>query len=57
MGFGWQIQDLNAEGACGDVGGADAEKGRKLVDQMAGRFVEPLQEVDRFSLDVLKDRD
>ena len=57
VGFGWQIQDLNAEGACGDASGADAEKGRKLVDQMAGRFVDLLKEVDRFSLNVLKERD
>ena len=56
VGFGWQIQDLHPEGACGDASTADADRGGKLVEQIAGNFVELLGEIDRFPLDVLKDR-
>jgi creatinine amidohydrolase len=56
VGFGWQTQDLNADGACGNALDADAERGRLLVDHAAGAFVELLREIDRFPLDSLKQR-
>lgn len=46
----WQIQDLNPDGACGNALEADADKGEQLIDFAARRFVELLQEVDRFPL-------
>ena len=48
--FGWQTQDLNPQGACGDASRATADKGRAVIDHVAGRFVDLLQEVDRFDL-------
>ena len=48
--FGWEIQDLNPAGACGNALDADAEKGRKVVDHAARRFVQALTEIDRYPL-------
>lgn len=48
--LGWQIQDLNPEGACGDATRATAEKGHAVVDYVSDRFVELLSEIDRFDL-------
>jgi creatinine amidohydrolase len=48
--LGWQTQDLNPEGACGDASNANAEKGRAVIDHVAARFVELLHEVHRFDL-------
>jgi creatinine amidohydrolase len=56
VGFGWQTQDLNLFGACGDATDADAARGGALVDHAAGCLVELLGEVDRFPLDALRDR-
>ncbi|MBN8510101.1 MAG: creatininase family protein [Burkholderiales bacterium] len=48
--IGWQMQDLNPQGAAGDATQASAEKGRAIVEHVSGRFIELLQEVDRFDL-------
>jgi creatinine amidohydrolase len=48
--LGWQTQDLNPEGACGDATLATAEKGRATIDYVTDRFVELLSEIDRFDL-------
>lgn len=56
VGFGWQIQDLHREGACGDASTADGDRGKKVVEQIAGNFVKLLGEVDRFPISVLRDR-
>jgi len=48
--LGWQTQDLNPEGACGDATQASADKGRAVVDHVSDRFVELLTEVHRFDL-------
>jgi len=50
---GWQTQDLNPLGACGDATRASAEKGHAVLDFVSSRFVELLQEVDRYPLDRL----
>ena len=52
--FAWQTQDLNPTGVCGDPTLADADHGRRLVEQAATRLVEILHEVDRFDLDLLR---
>jgi creatinine amidohydrolase len=54
VGFGWQTQDLNPHGACGDAAAADAARGAQLVDYYARRFVQLLREIDRFPLATLK---
>ncbi len=46
--LGWQTQDLNPLGACGDASRASADKGRAVIDHVSDRFVELLHEVDRF---------
>ncbi|HEU5322222.1 MAG TPA: creatininase family protein [Methylomirabilota bacterium] len=56
VGFGWQVQDLNPDGACGNAADADAERGRLVVEFAARRLAEVLQEVDRLPLDLLRDR-
>ena len=48
--LGWQTQDLNPEGACGDATRATADKGRAVLDHVSDRFVELLHEVHRFDL-------
>lgn len=50
VGFGWQTQDLNPQGACGDAASADARRGAAMVDHYARRLIQLLQEVDRFPL-------
>jgi creatinine amidohydrolase len=54
IGFGWQTQDLNPEGACGNALDADAERGRLMVEHAAERFIELLREVERFPLSKLR---
>jgi creatinine amidohydrolase len=54
IGFGWETQDLSEPGACGDASDADAERGRKLVDHYASRFVTLLGEIHRYPLSALR---
>ena len=54
IGFGWQTQDLNPEGACGNALDADAERGRLMIEYAAERFIELLREVERFPLSKLR---
>lgn len=54
IGFGWQTQDLNPAGACGNALDADAERGRLIVEQAAARFIDLLREVERFPLSRLR---
>ena len=55
VGFGWQTQDLNEAGACGNALDADAERGRKILEAIVARVIALLREVDRFPLDELRD--
>lgn len=48
--IGWQTQDLNPLGACGDATQASAEKGRAVLEHVSDRFIELLREVDAFDL-------
>ncbi len=54
--FGWAIQDLHPEGACGNAADADARRGKQVVEHAARRFVEVLEEIDRLPLETLRDR-
>ena len=46
---GWQIQDLNPEGACGDATLATAEKGDAVLTHVATQFIEMLRDLDNTS--------
>ncbi|MDM0075073.1 creatininase family protein [Variovorax sp. J2P1-59] len=51
--LGWQMHDINPAGAAGDATRATAAKGEAVLDHVGRRFVELLQEVDRFPLERL----
>ena len=51
--IGWQTQDLNPQGACGNAANASADKGRQVLDYVSDRFVELLREVQRAPLSLL----
>lgn len=51
--LGWQMHDINPMGAAGDARGATAEKGAAALDHVGRKFVELLQEVDRFPIERL----
>ena len=57
VGFGWQAQDLNPLGACGDATLADAAKGKQLVDGAAAGLVELLGEIVRYPLENIRPRE
>jgi len=48
--FAWQAQDLNESGAVGNATLATAEKGQQLLDYGAQRFIELLDDVDKFDV-------
>ena len=48
--FAWQTQDLNPSGAVGNATLASAEKGERLIDHGARRFIELLDDVDKFDV-------
>ncbi|MGX1169418.1 creatinine amidohydrolase [Bradyrhizobium sp. USDA 372] len=50
VGFGWQMQDINPKGACGNAALADAERGRAAVERAAGRLIKLIAEVERYPL-------
>ncbi len=51
--FAWQAQDLNESGAVGNATLATAEKGVQLLDYGAQRFIELLDDVDKFDVSAL----
>lgn len=52
--LGWQTQDLNAQGACGDASAASAAKGQALIDHTARRLATLLAELSAYPLTSLK---
>ncbi|MDX6750881.1 creatininase family protein [Geminicoccaceae bacterium 1502E] len=54
-GFGWQAQDLHPKGACGDATLASVEKGRAVLEHVAGRLVALVDELSRWPLASLAD--
>lgn len=54
IGFGWQAQDLNASGVCGNAIAADAERGAQVAQHLVCQFVDLVGEVARFPLDRLR---
>jgi creatinine amidohydrolase len=51
VGFGWQTQDLNPQGACGNAARAHASVGAVLVDRAATGLATLIGEVARFPLE------
>lgn len=56
IGFGWQTQDLQPAGACGNALDADAERGAALLEHAADAFVALLRDVARYDLSRIKSR-
>jgi creatinine amidohydrolase len=54
FGFGWQAEDLNPSGACGNAAAADAARGGELAQHLVRTFVDLVSEVARFPLDRLR---
>jgi creatinine amidohydrolase len=54
FGFGWQAQDLNPWGVCGNAAAADAERGAVLAGHLVRTFVDLIGEVARFPIDRLR---
>ena len=50
VGFGWQTQDLQAAGACGNAAAADAKRGAIAVDRAADGLNKLIAEVARYPL-------
>lgn len=50
VGFGWQMQDINPKGACGNAVLADGERGHTAIDRAAGRLIKLISEVDEYPL-------
>ena len=48
-GIGWQTQDLNSQGACGDATQADATKGKELIERAAKELAALVAEAARYS--------
>ncbi len=55
VGFGWQTQDLNEHGACGNALDADPQRGQKIIEHVAPRIVELLREIAAYPLSALRD--
>ena len=54
VGFGWQTQDLNPFGACGDATRADAVTGGEIVERAATALAKLATEVARYPLSNLQ---
>lgn len=50
--FGWKMQDLNPVGVTGNAKAATAEKGNWLLDHFVAGFLQLLEEVARFDLNL-----
>jgi creatinine amidohydrolase len=54
--LGWQMQDYNPRGACGNAADASAAKGRALVDAAAVALARLLEEISRLPLTTLRNQ-
>jgi creatinine amidohydrolase len=50
VGFGWQTQDLNPDGVCGDAAAGDADIGAAIIARAAQALATLIGEVARFPL-------
>jgi creatinine amidohydrolase len=51
IGYGWQTQDLEASGACGDATASDPKRGAIVVDRAAQALLQLCREVIAFPLE------
>ena len=51
VGFGWQTQDLNRDGACGNSVAADAERGGIIVKRAAEGLIALIDEIAHYPMD------
>ena len=51
--LGWQAQDMNPAGACGNAAAATAEKGKQVIEYAADQLVKLFEEVHRMPLSFL----
>ena len=54
--FGWQSQDLNAYGACGNALLSTAEKGNLTLEFASEKLLEIIKEIESVSLDLLSEK-
>jgi creatinine amidohydrolase len=54
VGFGWQMQDINPKGACGNALAADVERGSISVERAADKLITLIGEVMSYPLSRLK---
>jgi len=54
VGFGWMSQDLNAQGVTGNAAGADARRGKILLDYLAQKLAVLIEEVKATPLSALR---
>ena len=54
--IGWQMQDLNLDGACGDASIATSEKGKAVIDHVSSKIVQLLDEVSKMPITFKKNR-
>ena len=55
VGFAWQAQDLNREGATGNAVAADAKRGEAMLDHLAARLAEALRQLAALPLSTLRE--
>jgi creatinine amidohydrolase len=48
--FGWQAQDLNRRGACGDATKATADLGKLTVERAASQLLVLIDQISRYPL-------
>jgi creatinine amidohydrolase len=54
VGFGWQAQDLCAEGASGNAKAADTRRGEVLIDRAAQALLKLCDEIAEFPMEKLR---
>lgn len=52
--FGWMMHDLNADGVTGNAGAATAEKGKAVIAHQSSGFIELLEDVSSFDIQLFK---
>ena len=52
--MGWQTQDYNPQGACGNASIASAEKGKTLVEAAGKQLAALLQEISSLPMSTLR---
>ena len=54
--FGWQAQDLNKFGACGNAKAATKEKGELTIEYTCEKIIEAISEIEKVSLKLISNQ-